>query len=115
MDTYNDSPNRGINNKSPKEAWADVDEQIDRNAKESMYNDIMLNKVKLMPGETVRILEPKKKFDKEKDRYSKEVYEIDSRTGYSFQVIDSDGKKQRRRLKPTEIQVVGKVDNLIDR
>lgn len=115
LDTYNDSPNRGINNKSPKEAWGDVDEQIDRNAKESMYNDIMFNKVKLMPGETVRILEPKKKFDKEKDRYSKEVYEIDSRTGYSFQVIDSDGKKQRRRLKPTEIQVVGKVDNLIDR
>ena len=37
------------------------------------------------------------------------------RTRYSFQVIDSDGKKQRRRLKPTEIQVVGKVDNLIDR
>ena len=25
MDTYNDSPNTGINNKSPKEAWADVD------------------------------------------------------------------------------------------
>ena len=44
-----------------------------------------------------------------------DLYKLVEREGNRFIVQDSDGGKLRRKLKPSEIQVVKQVDNKIDR
>ena len=57
------------------------------------------------------MLENKNKFDKGNAQFSKELYEVHDRIGYSFKVKDSDGNVKRRRYKPHELlQVVNMTD-----
>jgi hypothetical protein len=73
--------------------------------------DRLFNKLTLGIGDTVRVLENKNKFDKGSAQFSKELYEIHDRIGYSFKVKDSDGNVKRRRYKPHELlQVVNMTD-----
>ena len=44
-----------------------------------------------------------------------DLYKLVGREGNRFIVQDSEGNKQRRKLKPSEIQVIKQVDNKIDR
>ena len=44
-----------------------------------------------------------------------DLYKLVGRDGNRFIVQDSEGNKQRRKLKPSEIQVIKQVDNKIDR
>ena len=44
-----------------------------------------------------------------------DLYKLVERDGNRFTVQDADGDKLRRKLKPSEIQVVKQVDNKIDR
>jgi hypothetical protein len=83
--------------------------------KESMNNDKVFSKVDLTSGELVRVREGKGKFDKGNSKFTKELFEIHSREGYSYRVKDSDGDLKKRRYKPVEIQAVQNVQNLINR
>ena len=112
---YNDSPNRGLQGKTPNQAWGDVKEQEKRNMKETMYNDMVFNKLSLGTGDNVRVLEGKGKFQKGSARFSKDVFEIQDRVGYSYKVKDEDGNVKARRYKPNELQAVGNVENQINR
>ena len=81
--------------------------------KDTINNDKLFNKLTLAIGDTVRVLENKDKFDKGSAQFSKELYEVHARTGYSFKVKDSDGNVKRRRYKPHELlQVVNMTDNI---
>ena len=94
INMYNDSPHRGIKGK-----------------KDTISNDKLFNKLTLGIGDTVRVLENKNKFDKGSAQFSKELYEVHDRIGYSFKVKDSDGNVKRRRYKPHELlQVVNMTD-----
>jgi hypothetical protein len=115
LDMYNDSPHRGLKGKTPNQAWGDVKEQEKRNMKETMYNDMVFNKLSLGTGDDVRVLERKGRFDKGNAKFSKDVFEIHDRVGYSYKVKDSDGDVKRRRYKPNELQPIGNVQNLINR
>lgn len=111
LNTYNDSPNRGIQNRTPNEVFGDIKEQKERNLKESLINDyIFEKKVDLTPGQSVRVLQQKGMFDKEEGRFSRESYELGERIGYSFKVKD-----QKRIFKPNEIQPNDVVENVINR
>ena len=44
-----------------------------------------------------------------------DLYKLVGREGNRFIVQDAEGNKQRRKLKPSEIQVIKQVDNKIDR
>jgi hypothetical protein len=86
-------------------------EQNIQNMKDTINNDKLFNKLTLGIGETVRVLENKNKFDKGSAQFSKELYEVHDRIGYSFKVKDSDGNVKRRRYKPHELlQVVNMTD-----
>ena len=113
IDMYNDSPHRGIKGKTPNQVWNDTKEQNIQNMKDTINNDKLFNKLTLAIGDTVRVLENKDKFDKGSAQFSKELYEVHDRIGYSFKVKDSDGNVKRRRYKPHElIQVVNITDNI---
>ena len=108
---YNDSPHRGIKGKTPNQVWNDTNEQNIQNMKDTISNDKLFNKLTLGIGDTVRVLENKNKFDKGSAQFSKELYEVHDRIGYSFKVKDSDGNVKRRRYKPHELlQVVNMTD-----
>ena len=115
VDMYNDSPHRALKKRTPNESWENVKEQKDRNMKESMNNDKVFSKVDLTSGEPVRVREGKGKFDKGNAKFTKELFEIHSREGYSYRVKDADGDLKKRRYKPVEIQAVQNVQNLINR
>jgi hypothetical protein len=76
MDTvvklYNDSPHRGIGNKTPNQMWDDIKEQEKRNVIDTMRNDKIFNKLTLSIGDDVRVLENKDKFDKGNAQFSQE-------------------------------------------
>ena len=113
MDTvinlYNDSPHRGIQGKTPNQMWDNTKEQEKRNIIETMANDKIFNKLPLAIGDNVRVLENKDKFDKGNAQFSKEIYEIHDRVGYSYKVKDAEGSVKRRRYKPHELLVVDNV------
>ena len=118
MDTvinlYNDSPHRGIQGKTPNQMWNNTKEQEKRNIIETMSNDRIFNKLTLGIGDNVRVLENKDKFDKGNAQFSKEIYEIHDRVGYSYKVKDSEGSVKRRRFKPHELLVVESVDSTMN-
>jgi hypothetical protein len=112
---YNDSPHRGLKGKTPNESWVNINEQKDRNREETIYNDRIFNRLDTEIGDAVRVLETKGQFDKGSNKFSKDVYEINERVGYSYKVKDSDGTVKRRRYKPNELQTIENVENTIDR
>ena len=118
MDTvikmYNDSPHRGIQGKTPNQMWDNTKEQEKRNIIETMSNDRIFNKLTLGIGDNVRVLENKDKFDKGNAQFSKEIYEIHDRVGYSYKVKDAEGSVKRRRYKPHELLVFESVDSTMN-
>jgi hypothetical protein len=115
VDMYNDTPHRGLKGKTPNQMWGDKKEQEKRNRIDTMYNDMVFNKMSLGTGDDVRVLEGKGRFDKGNAKFSHEVFEIHDRVGYSYRVEDAKGKVQTRRYKPNELQPVGNVENMINR
>ncbi len=94
--------------------WDNTKEQEKRNILETMSNDRIFNKLPLAIGDNVRVLENKDKFDKGNAQFSKEIYEIHDRVGYSYKVKDSEGSVKRRRYKPHELLVVESVDSTMN-
>jgi hypothetical protein len=94
--------------------WDNTKEQEKRNIIETMSNDKIFNKLTIGIGDDVRVLENKDKFDKGNAQFSKEIYEIHDRVGYSYKVKDSDGTVKRRRYKPHELLVVENVTNTMN-
>lgn len=115
VDLYNETPHRSLKGKTPNESWINVREQKKKNIIETMHNDMIFNKLTLGTGDDVRILETKGRFDKGSTKFSKDIYEIKERVGYSFKVKDNDGDVKRRRYKPNELQQVKNVENSINR
>ena len=114
INTYNNQPHRTIKS-TPNEMFNDVSKQIFDNHKDKEDNRIELKKNNVNIGAEARILESKGKLEKGSQKYSLDLYKLVEREGNRFIVQDSDGDKLRRKLKPSEIQVVKQVDNKIDR
>jgi hypothetical protein len=114
INTYNNQPHRTIKS-TPNEMFNDVSKQIFDNHKDKEDNRIELKKNNVNIGAEARILESKGKLEKGSQKYSLDLYKLVEREGNRFIVQDSEGDKLRRKLKPSEIQVVKQVDNKIDR
>ena len=78
-DTYNNSSHRTLNHKTPNQVFKDNDDQIARHLNDSLHNQQIYKSVPFDDGDKVRILEKKEKFDKGKQKFSKDVYTIDER------------------------------------
>jgi hypothetical protein len=98
IDTYNSNSHRTLNNKTPNQVFKDNDDQITRHLNDSVHNQQVYKTVPFNSGDQVRILEKKEKFDKGKQRFSKELYTIDKKEGYKIIVNGTS-----RKLKPAEL------------
>ena len=114
INTYNNQPHRTIKS-TPNEMFNDVSKQNFNNQKDKEFNKNELKKNNISIGAEARILESKGKLEKGSQKYSMDLYKLVEREGNRFIVQDSEGDKLRRKLKPSEIQVVKKIDNKIDR
>jgi hypothetical protein len=113
INTYNNQPHRTINS-TPNERFDDVSKQNFNNQKDKEFNKNELKKNIISIGAEARILESKGKLEKGSQKYSTDLYKLVEREGNRFIVQDSEGDKLRRKLNPSEIQVVKQVDNKID-
>ena len=98
IDTYNNNSHRTLKNKTPNEVFKDNDDQMTRHLNDSVHNQQVYKSVPFKDGEKVRILEEKGKFDKGKQKFSKEIYTIDKKEGYKIKVNGTS-----RKLKPAEL------------
>ena len=98
IDTYNNNSHRTLKNKTPKQVFKDNDDQMARHLNDSVHNKKKYQSVPFKDGEKVRILEQKEKFDKGKQKFSKEIYTIDKKEGYKILIKD-----EKRKLKPSEL------------
>ena len=96
--TYNSSSHRTLNNKSPNQVFKDNDDQVVRHINDSAHNQQVYKTVPFDDGDKVRILEQKEKFDKGKQKFSKEIYTVDKKEGYKILVNGTS-----RKLKPAEL------------
>jgi hypothetical protein len=96
--TYNSSSHRTLKNRSPNQVFKDNDDQITRHLNDSAHNQQVYKSVPFESGQKVRILEQKEKFDKGKQKFSKDVYTVDKKEGYKIIVNGTN-----RKLKPAEL------------
>ena len=83
-----------------------------RHLNDSDHNQQVYKTVPFDTGDKVRILEKKEKFDKGKQKFSKELYTIDKREGYKL-IIKVKFKDEKRKLKPSELLKPDKISNPI--
>ena len=98
IDTYNNNSHRTLKNKTPNQVYKDNDDQMTRHLNDSVHNQQVYKSVPFDTGDKVRILEEKGKFDKGKQKFSKEIYTIDKKEGYKIKVNGTS-----RKLKPAEL------------
>ena len=108
IETYNNSSHRTLNNKTPAQVFKDNDDQMTRHINDSGHNQQVYKSVPFDSGQKVRILEQKEKFDKGKQKFSKELYTIDKKEGYKIIVNGTS-----RKLKPAELLKVSTTANPI--
>ena len=108
IDTYNDSSNRGLKNRTPNEVYENHDNQLARHLTDMVHNHNVYKSVPFKSDDKVRILEDKGKFEKGKKTFSKDVYTVNKKQGYKILV---DGTS--RKLKPSELLKVNSVSNPI--
>ena len=107
-DTYNDSSHRGFDNKTPNEVFNNQDNQLARHLSDTVHNHNIYKSVPFKENDKVRVIEEKGKFDKGKQKFSKDIYTIDKKEGYKIILKDT-----RRKLKPSELLKVDTVSNPI--
>ena len=95
IDTYNNNSHRTLDNRTPNQVFKDNDDQITRHLNDSVHNQQVYKSVPFETGDKVRILEEKEKFDKGKQKFSKELYTIDKKEGYNI-ILNGTSRK----LKP---------------
>ena len=108
IDTYNDSSHRGLDNKTPNEVFNNQDNQLARHLSDTVHNHNIYKSVPFKENDKVRVIEEKGKFDKGKQKFSKDIYTIDKKEGYKIILKDT-----KRKLKPSELLKVNTVSNPI--
>jgi hypothetical protein len=108
IDIYNDSSHRGMDTKTPNEVFNNQDNQIARHWSDTVHNQNIYKSVPFKENGKVRVIEEKGKFEKGKQKFSKDIYTIDKKEGYKIILKDT-----RRKLKPSELLKVDTVSNPI--
>ena len=106
--TYNSSSHRTLKNRSPNQVFKDNDDQIARHLSDTVHNHNIYKSIPFKENDKVRVIEGKGKFDKGKQKFSKDIYTIDKKEGYKIILKDT-----KRKLKPSELLKVDTVSNPI--
>jgi hypothetical protein len=109
IDLYNDSPHKALQNRTPNEAYNDEDYLYEKYAKQQLYNYNLSQNIDLKPGDIVRALVGKNAFEKEKAKYSTELYTIQAKDRNRFILVDENDEPIKRRYRPSEIMKISNV------
>ncbi len=103
VENYNNTPHKSLDNATPNEVFNSKAARMKIFNANLEHNELIDNTMKYEVGDTVRVLNRKEAFSKEKPQFSKEIYTISEQTGYKYYVKDSEDKQLKRRFKPTEL------------
>lgn len=106
IEAYNDTPHLSLKGNTPNEVFDDEDYLVTLHEVQKKRNKEVFNKIKFNIGDTVRIMLGKLTFEKEKQKYSSELYTVIRQEGYRFVLKDENGKQVKRRYRPVELQLV---------
>ena len=109
IELYNDTPNQGIDNNTPHEVFDDYPYMIGLYKGQKKYNQEVNNSFGLEPGDRVRAVVGKGTFEKEKARFSQDIYTIKEQVGYKFVLIDETGGTVKRKYRANELLKIGEV------
>lgn len=106
LDLYNSTPHSSLKNShTPDEVYDDADYMNGLYKGQRTKNERAFESIKrdLKPGSRVRAMVGKGQFEKEKARFSTEVYTIVRQEGYRFVLEDEKGKELTRLYRPSEL------------
>lgn len=106
IEAYNDTPHSGLKGSTPNDVYDDEDYLIGLYDAQKKRNAKVFNKIKFNIGDIVRIMLGKMTFEKEKQKFSSELYTVIRQEGYRFVLIDENGEEVKRRYRPIELQLV---------
>ena len=109
VDLYNDTPNSGIKDMTPNEVFDDQDYMEGLHKGQKAYNKKVSDTFDFEVGDHVRAMLGKGTFEKEKQRFSSEIYTIVEQDGYKYILKDGEGNAVKRRYRPSELLKVAKV------
>jgi hypothetical protein len=112
VELYNDTPNQGIDDKTPEEVFSDLDYMEGLYKGQKKHNQDVNDTYELKPGDTVRAMVGKGIFEKEKAKFSTEIYKVIKQEGYRFVLENENGNIVKRKYRPSELIVV---KDVIDR
>ena len=98
---YNNTPHSGINDSTPNEVFDDEDFSQKLHEGQVKKNQKLDAEVDIPIGETVRLMEGKKQFQKEKAAWTTTLHTVEDKIGYSYKV---SGVK--RLYRPGELLIV---------
>ena len=111
IELYNDTPNQGIDNHTPEEVFSDYAYMMGLYKGQKKYNQQVNESFDLEPGDKVRAMSAKGTFEKEKARFSQEIYTIKEQVGYKFILTDEKGITVQRKYRANELLKVGEVSD----
>ncbi len=106
VDNYNDTIHKSLDGLTPNQAFSSKETRMAIFDKNQDHNNELESSLNFSIGDTVRILEKKEAFSKEKPQFSKGIYTIAEHRGYKFYVKDQNNKLLKRGLNPSEINKI---------
>ena len=89
---------------TPNEFFDDYQYMVGLYKGQMKYNRKVNESFDLKPGDKVRAMVGKGTFEKEKARFSQEIYIVQEQIGYKFKIADSDtGKTLKRKYRSSEL------------
>jgi len=105
VDNYNSSPHSSLHKLTPNDYFATKALRYEMFNHNLEHNVALDKDVSINEGDTVRVYEQRKTFEKEAPMFSKEIYTVVERVGNKFRVGNEDGVL-RRLFKVHELQYV---------
>jgi hypothetical protein len=115
IDLYNDMPHQGIKDMTPNEVFDDYDYMKGLYKGQKKHNQTVNESFDLKPGDSVRALLGKGTFEKEKQKFSSDIYTIKQQAGFRFILIDESGKVVKRKYRANELLKIDKVVNRLSK
>jgi hypothetical protein len=104
VDLYNDMPHRTLNDFTPNQVWSDEYLQIQKQEQDEKKNiRNYANRQTFAVGSMVRVLNPKRIFEKEGETFSRDVFKVQGKDKNKYIVIDDKGVEVKRRYKSSEM------------
>jgi hypothetical protein len=97
VELYNDTSHQGIKDMTPNEVFDDYAYMLGLYKGQKKANQEVNKSYDLKAGDKVRAMVGKGTFDKEKARFSQEIYVIKQQIGYKFIIADIDTGKILKR------------------